>query len=307
MITAEQRIARRAGIGGSDAAKVVLGADDFGTALDVYASKVLDLPEEKGGAMNAGNHLEAAIRAMTAESLGMAIVEAPKTYIHPTRPYMLAHLDGLTADGGNLEAKALDWRKAKALGEPGTDFCLKHHFVQAQHQMEVTGLPWTYVSYLVSAFDLRVFVVERDPAIGRAIADAEEKFWNEHVLARIPPDGDVRSQLAFNAARWPKATGETLIVSPGSAAEGALIELREAKAAAKAAKQQVDAARVRVENIMGSAPRIEAAWGKATWLPSKSVAWSAVAKELRAPKDLIARHTSYGRTFRASLGADDDE
>ncbi len=307
MISAAQREARRKGVGGSDCAPIILGADDYRTVLDVYSSKVNDLPDETSTQLSAGNHLEPAIRAMAAEALGMAIVEAPKTYIHPTRPFMLAHLDGLAADGGNVEIKAIHWKKALALGEPGTDFCLRHHFLQSQHQMEVTGLPFTYVAYLCNAFDLRIFVVERDPVLGRAIADAEEKFWNQHVLARIPPAGDVKSQLAFNAARWPNATGEALVVAPGSAAEQALIELREAKAAVRAAKAQADAATARVQALMSDAPLLTCDFGKVSWKPSKSTSWSAVAKELRAPKDLIARHTSYGRTFRASLGADDDE
>ena len=308
MISAEQRERRRQGIGGSDAAKIVLGADDFGTALDVYASKVLPLaPDDENPTTRAGNILEPAIRALAAAQLGMAILEAPETYTHPKHGFMLAHLDGLAADGGNVELKALDWRKALRLGEPGTDLCLRPHFIQAQHQMEVTGLPWSYVTYFCGTFDLRIFVVERDREIGAMIAEREGKFWNDHVLARVPPPGDVASQLAFNAARWTKADGEALYAAPESSAEEALVELREAKAAVKAARALEDVAKARVQALMADSPLLECDFGRVSWKPSKSVAWAAVARELRAPKDLIAKHTTTGRTMRSSFDGNDDE
>ncbi len=305
-LTPAQRAMRRTLLGGSDAS--LLFGDDP-DPLRVFASKVLDdVPETSDATAELGTAFEPIVRERAAARLGLVIDAPTETIRHPKHAWMGANLDGRIKGGGLWEAKCIfDYRKSLRLGEPGTDEVLREHFFQVSHYLEVTDEPWAIVTYLIQGHREVDYVVERDRAIGAWMVEQEQKFWNEHVLARVPPAGDVKSQLAFNAARWPNATGEALVVAPGSAAEAALIELREAKIAAKAAKQQVDAARVRVENIMGSAPRIEATWGKATWLPSKSVAWSAVAKELRAPKDLIQRHTSVGRTFRASLGDGEDE
>ncbi len=306
MITAEQRQRRRQGIGASDAAAIVLGDDGFRTSLDVYAEKVFDLPDESDDQRAAGNILEPAIRELAARKLGVPIVPSPSTLVHPTRPWMIAHLDGEAGDGGVFEAKALDWRKAKLLGPEGTDACLRPHLVQVQHQLEVTGKPWGHVGYLVGPYDLRLYLVVRDEELGGMIAEAVTRFWHENVLARVPPEAESgEAQLRYNARAFSKGSSERLYADPGTPADEALRDLARARAATKAAKEIEKLAAARVQSLMGNARRIDCSFGHVTWSRGKSTAWASVVRELGgAPRALIDKHTKPSARFLPSFDGD---
>ncbi len=309
MITPAQRLARQKSIGSSDAAPVVLGADDYTDRLGVYASKVLPLPPDStGDAAEAGNLLEPAIRAMAARELGVAIVEAPDTFVHPTRPYMTANLDGLVADGGLCEIKSIDWRKAKELGEPGTDAVLPKWLVQTQHQLEVTGLPWAHVAAFVSAFDLRMFLVPRDRELGEMIAERERIFWHDNVLARVPPpETDPASALRY-AARLAR-TDDTLALDASTSAYEAMRELRDVKAQQKILKDLEALAKERIASFMGAARKVTCDLGSVSWTKEgKQTNWQAVARELGASAELVKKHTTTtARKFTPRFTADDGD
>lgn len=305
MISPEQRERRRLGIGGSDAAAIVLGSDGFRTRLDVYAEKVLDLPDKTDATREAGNILEPAIRALAAAHLGVEIAPDPTTRVHPNRPWMLVHLDGLAADGGAFEAKALDWRKAKQLGEQGTDECLRPHFFQVQHAMEVADLPWTHVAYLVGPYDLRLYVVERDRELGGILAEWEWLFWRDNVQARVPPVEEDPAAMLRWQMRARKTGDEALVVEPGTSAYEAMRELAGAMKLRKDAQRIEAAAKARVMAMMGDARKVTCDIGKVSWSRGKRVAWAAVAKALHPPKALIAEHTSTSERFLPSFEDDD--
>lgn len=306
MITAEQRQRRRQGIGASDSAAIILGDDGFRTVLDVYAEKVFELPDETNDQREAGNILEPAIRELAARKLGVPIRPSPQTFVHPTRPWMLAHLDGEVADGGVFEAKALDWRKAKLLGAEGTDQCLRQHLVQVQHQLEVTGKPWGHVGYLVGPYDLRLYLVVRDEELGGMIAETVGRFWHENVLARIPPEVESgEAQLRYNARAFATGTREVLYADPGTRAEEALRDLARARAATRAAKEVERLAAARVQTLMGNARRIDCSFGHVTWSRGKKTAWASVVRELGgAPRPLIDKHTKPSARFLPSFDGD---
>jgi predicted phage-related endonuclease len=219
---------------------------------------------------------------------------------------MLANLDGLTSDGGLFEAKAIDWRKAKDLGDEGTDWTLPGHFIQVQHYMEVKAIPFAHVAYFVGAFDLRLFVVMRDEELGGMLAEREGLWWRTHVEARVPPEPvDVDAALRFNRARFPEATADVLRVEAGTSAEEALRELRDARRARKAATDLEKLARARVESLMGSARRVECDFGHVTWSNGKTTAWAAVAREAGIPKSLAEKHTKPSRRFLPTFNGDE--
>lgn len=271
MITAAQRERRRQGVGGSDAAAIMLGADDYQTVLDVYCSKVFDAPDTASEVATIGNILEPAVRQIAALKLGVGVCEAPDTYVHPKHPWMLAHLDGDVDDGGIIECKAVDWRKAKNLGEPGSDFCLPGHYFQVQHQLEVTGRPWCHVAYFVSAFDVRLYLVMRDEEIGAAIVAKESAFWHDNVLARVPPDSDdAGARMRYLAMEHRgDARSAPLVVAAGTSAGEAVLALRDARAARFAAQAIEKACIARVQSIMGDATRLECPWGSVGWSAAK--------------------------------------
>jgi putative phage-type endonuclease len=308
-LTPEQFEARRRGIGGSDAPAVVGGIDTYRnhTAVDVYIAKVLGTVRETTPVMLRGHRAEPLIREIAADELGVRIDVPTETLVHPEHPWMLANLDGLTNDGGLFEAKSIDWRKARdELGEEGTDFVLPSHFIQVQHYMEVADLPFAHVVYFVSLDDVRYYVVYRDREIGEVLVDREGRFWRDHVEAQVPPAPvDVGAALRLTHAFYPRDTGEVLRAPAGSTAEAALLELRDARRARKAAAEVEKLARARVEALMGTARRIECDFGGVTWSNSSRTAWAAVAKEAGIPKALIQKHTKPGRRFLPSFTGDE--
>lgn len=245
----------------------MLGADDYQTVLDVYCSKVYDAPDTTDEVATIGNILEPAVRQIAALKLGVGVREAPDTYVHPKHSWMLAHLDGEVDDGGIIECKAVDWRKAKNLGEPGSDFCLPGHYLQVQHQLEVTGRPWCHVCYFVSAFDVRLYLVMRDEEIGAAIVAKESAFWHDNVLARVPPDSDdAEARMRYLAMEHRgDAKREVLTVAAGTSAYEALADLRDARRNRKMSEVSEKMAAARVQSIMGDSTRMVCDFGSVSW------------------------------------------
>jgi putative phage-type endonuclease len=306
-LSPEQREARRHVIGGSDASKL------FGpnpSPIKVYASKVLELDEDDtNDAAELGTEFEPIIRRRAALRLGVQI-DTPTTMItHPKYPWMGANLDGIiVGDRGIWEGKCLDLRKANRLGPVGTDHVLEEHFFQGQHYLEVGDYDWAAFTYLVGGNDERDFIVHRDREIGEWMVEEERRFWMNHVEPRIPPSAENPYELtAYLTRAYAKANGERLRAPPGSGAEEALRELRDKRAARKAALREEEVAKARVMSLMGAATVIECEFGRVAWNESRRAGWMDIAKALNAPRSLVEKHTKSSRRFTPRFDNDADD
>jgi putative phage-type endonuclease len=200
--TREQWLARRQkGIGGSDAAVVLLGRVYGRSAADLARAKRGEIVEDDspGEDLRRGNALEDDAVAEFELATGRE-VWAPADdderwngfwFDHPAVPYAYANLDGLLVpeDGGRpalldlvklrraepVEVKcprSANWYEIRDSGLPA------HYQIQAQHQMWVTGAPrvhfWIFNS---DAWRGLYIVLERDEAIIAALAAAVAAFW----------------------------------------------------------------------------------------------------------------------------------
>jgi putative phage-type endonuclease len=170
--------ARRAGIGSSDAA-AVLGVCPYRTAFQVWAEKrglmppPVETPAMRRGLLLEGHILDEAERLLECGTLCRQVFVA-----HPDRPWQLATLDGLTADGTLIvEAKTVGYRQAHLWGEPWTDEVPDAYLVQVQHQLAVTGIGRAAVVALIGGSDLNVYHVERDDRLIGQLVDLEAAFW----------------------------------------------------------------------------------------------------------------------------------
>lgn len=296
-LTPGQIAARRSGIGGSDAA-AICGKHPSKRPIHVYQSKVLGIETVSNERIEWGNELEPIIRRKAAERLGLKIDEPKETFKHPAHPWMLANLDGVCSDGALFEAKNLDLAQSGRLGPIGSDFVLPEHFIQVQHYMEVRDADLTHVAYLVGGNNLRLYDVPRDREIGRALIEIEGEFWHRHVLDEVPPpEDDPEIVKEFLDARYRKSSGKLLPADADSDVERLLARLALARAARRAAERDELVLTNEVKAVIGEDEGIECRFGRVTWKPSKRTAWAAVAREMRAPADLIARHTSTSRRF----------
>ena len=185
---------RRAGIGGSDAA-AVLGLNPYASPLSVYMDKVQGARGEQTLAMEVGSCLEPFLRKKFEERMKeekgceIHVQEVPCMLGNSHYPFMIANLDGqfthpelgkcgleLKTTGGFNRSK---WEK---------DHIPRHCYIQVQHYMAVTGLQHFYLGILIGNGIFSIKQVPRDQEIIQTIIKKQEHFWNNHVLARVPPD-----------------------------------------------------------------------------------------------------------------------
>jgi putative phage-type endonuclease len=203
--------ARRAGLGGSDAA-AVLEISPYASRLDVYAEKVgLAPPRVETEAMRIGLLMERPILGMYARRMpgGSDTAKfAEQVFVRSaTYPWMFATLDAMRFDGIVVEVKNVGWRMAG--------------------RVEVAAL--------IGGADVRVYPIERDERIIARIVEREAEFWERHVLAKVPPPATRAGDARALHALFPEPEGEVELgpelaeLADLFAGHGALIRLQEAQ------------------------------------------------------------------------------
>jgi putative phage-type endonuclease len=218
---AEWLEARRAGLGGSDAA-AVLEISPYASRLDVYAEKVGQAPPRvETEAMRIGLLMERPILSMYArrmdESCDTAKFAEQVFVRSAAHPWMFATLDALRFDGIVVEVKNVGWRMADRWGEDGTDEVPDYYLCQCFHQMAVAGAERVEVAALIGGADFRVYPIERDDRIIARIVEREAEFWERHVLAKVPPPATRASDARALHALFPEPEGEVEL--PAKAAD----------------------------------------------------------------------------------------
>lgn len=175
---------RRSGIGGSDVAAIV-GLSKWRTPTDVYNSKIEAPVDNDNASMEWGRRLEPVIREKYAEAVGMSVDTPPFMFRHQEHKFMIADVDGIRADGRIVEIKTA--RTQQGWGEDGTDEIPDYYKTQVQHYMTVLGATSCDVAVLIGASDFRIYTIEHDPELEELLIDAENEFWNEHVVPQVPP------------------------------------------------------------------------------------------------------------------------
>jgi putative phage-type endonuclease len=237
--------ARRSGIGSSDAPRI-LGVSPSGSAISVYAEKLLDPEQEQeqdqAEPLRWGHLLEPLILQRAAQEIGGVAREAGQLYQSAERPWQLATLDGWMADGKGppapceaklVAARAADWSE----GLP------PYVGAQVQHQLAVLGAPRAYVAALivVPSFRFQLHIVDRDDAfLAETLLPAEEELWQRVQEKRPPTSHTSRYELAALRRLWTSKEGK---VARLSYADGQFVTaLEQARAAKKAAQEEEDAA-----------------------------------------------------------------
>ena len=270
-LTAEQREARRQGIGGSDAAAVV-GRHPYVSPLALWLDKVHGREVVENERMEAGNRLEPVIREWAADLLGQSVSVPPATIYHPLTKRMLVNLDGLLSDGRVLECKSIDGLQWRAMGDEDlVDGCARAHWWQVQHAMEVSDAPGAVVAYLVNGHTMELRPVERDRAIGKALREHIVRWWTRHVEGNEPPTqgtaDDRMSLLERLHAR--ESAGMLATTDPDLVALARQYEA--ASKAIEAANAHRDGIKADLCTVIGAAEGLDfgKAVGKVTWKANK--------------------------------------
>jgi putative phage-type endonuclease len=278
--------ARQQGIGASDAA-AVLNLSPWGTPLSVYQSKVEPIEEEVSGSLPAwlGLRLEDVVAELFTARTGIRTRRDNLLHVHPEDPWMVAHTDyrALGDPSSLVECKTQSYRAGWGDDEDTEDVPV-HYWIQAQHEMFVTGATVCHVPVLFGLQEFRSYTVPRNDEFLETWRQAASEFWHTYVVPRIPPplEGDSFSKRLVRA-RWPEHDGTLKMLPPER--ELLVLRLRDEMGKLKEQDNVVETLKHRIEDLIGDAAGIEGPWGKITWKQTKDkviVEWEQVAETYRA-------------------------
>ena len=202
---------RRSGIGGSDIG-AICGVSPWRSPLDVYYDKIEELPASENNtpfptgenkALYWGAVHEAAIAEAYTVVTGRKLMRYNRLLVHSKYAWLIGDVDRLAwcADGTRpfnaktgevhtdtgIEIKTARF-KSEEWGDEGSDNIPLSYFFQVQWYME--NLPTVQrfeIPALFGGSDLQIFIVHRDDALIAKLIEIGDDFWNNHVLAHVPP------------------------------------------------------------------------------------------------------------------------
>ena len=268
-LTAEQREARRQGIGGSDAAAVV-GRHPYVTPLALWLDKVHGREVVENERMEWGNRLESAIREAAADFLRESVSVPPDTFVHPETPIMRANVDGILESGRILECKNIDGLAWRMADDDLVDGVLRHHWYQVQHYAEVLDAPGAVVAYLVGGNDLQLRHVERDRTFGKALRLREAAWWERHVVGNVPPENGTPDDRMSLLERLHARESAGMLKTDAESVIALAREYDDCRKAVALAEGNLDVAKANLCSVIGAASGLDfGEHGKVTWKANK--------------------------------------
>ena len=260
---------RKKGIGGSDVS-AILGINKWASAIELWLDKTNQKndPVEVNEAMQWGTILEPIIRDHFAAVTGKAVMEVKAMLQHPDYPFMLADVDGVTADdNGNpaiLEIKTASEYKR----DEWSDGVPTYYQTQVQHYLCVTGVSKAYVAVLIGGNSFRIYEVDANPEVQQMLIAVEKNFWDK-VQNMIRPDMDGSDAAKDLLDQIYRGGVEEEIILPEEAVEwvDAYIEASAEEDNAKAKKQE---ASNHLKEIMGDYDKASCMGHSISWKPVTS-------------------------------------
>lgn len=179
---------RKRGITGTDAGAIT-GLNPYVSAFQVYNDKISDeIQEFDNESMRQGRDMEEYVAFRFEEETGLKVRRANAIYQNEEHPFMLADFDRLiVGQKAGLECKTVSpysadkWKNGKIP---------LHYQMQVQHYLAVSGYDCWYIAALIFGNEFIIRKIERDEELIQYLITIEERFWNEHVLARVLPSPD---------------------------------------------------------------------------------------------------------------------
>ncbi len=190
------------GLGGTDIG-VILGLSTYKTPLELWSELVSgeQPPSRDHIHLRFGQHAESFIASEYERSTGLFTVGHAPALFHNKHGFMFGHVDRFVTetpdtaafvDGTVVADKILECKTSSAFnktdwGEPGTDQVPPQYLVQCAWYMAITECNSVDLAVLIGNNDFRIFCIDRDLELEGLIISHALSFWDEHVLAKIPP------------------------------------------------------------------------------------------------------------------------
>lgn len=202
---------RKSGIGGSDAS-AILGFNKWKSAFQLYIEKTSDFVEEIDNEfVYWGNILEDLVAQEFVKRTEKKVQRVNRMLRHPDYPFMTANLDRrVVGEKAILECKTTSaYNKDAWEGDdiPAAYIC------QLQHYLAVTGFEKAYIAVLIGGNNFVWKEVERDDEFIDLMIEREKDFWENHVLANVPPPIDgTQSAAEFISKMFPQDDGSAIML-----------------------------------------------------------------------------------------------
>ncbi len=274
-LTPEQISNRAAALGGSDCA-AALGVSRFKTARKLYHEKRGELPVEieETDWLRFGTFCEPYVRQRYAEMTHRIVRLPAGTLVHPQYDWMIAHVDGFSAEGfdfdsqqtyfGRDEFRGYEGKTAFMLrdyGDEGTDQIPTDALLQCQHYTIVTGWPVFDVGVLGGAGRVKLYEICADEEMQSMIVEGEAEFMRRVIEGDPPPlDYEHRTALDLLKRLYPGTNGKRI-----KATDQAMqwrVEMDEASELEKQGKATRKAYQARLLELMGEAALLDFSDGK---------------------------------------------
>lgn len=202
---------RKSGIGGSDAS-AILGFNKWKSAFQLYIEKTSDFVEEIDNEfVYWGNVLEDLVAQEFSKRTEKKVQRVNRMLRHSDYPFMTANLDRrVVGEKAILECKTTStYNKDAWEGDdiPAAYIC------QLQHYLAVTGFEKAYIAVLIGGNNFVWKEVERDDEFIDLMIEREKDFWENHVLANVPPPIDgTPSAAEFISKMFPQDDGSAIML-----------------------------------------------------------------------------------------------
>ena len=239
---------RRKGIGGSDAAAVA-GLSPWKSPVEVWLEKTGQVePEEPGEAAYWGTVLEDVVAQEFSKRTGFRVRRRNAILKHPQYEWMIANVDRmLVGSSEGLECKTTSASQAK---EWEGDEIPAQYIVQVQHYMAVTGAKAWWLAVLIGGQKFIHKRIERDDELIQQLIEIEKDFWENHVLANVPPELDGSpASTELVKKMYPQATLPS--VDLPSQAKELIEELENVKADIKILEEQKNECENKLKQLLG--------------------------------------------------------
>ena len=192
---------RLTGLGGSDLG-AILGLNPWRTPFQVYQEKTGQAEPFTGNLQTRfGSYAEEFVAREYCEQTGRQVQRFNAML---RRGNIIGHVDRLVIPEGAKRAswrdqvrtdRGLEAKTANAFaagrdsewGESHTDQVPESYLVQVAAYQALTGCQYWDLAVLFGNQEFRIYHLTRDLELESLILEAADKFWRDHVLARIPP------------------------------------------------------------------------------------------------------------------------
>lgn len=184
------------GIGGSMAASI-LGFDPYRSNVDAYLFLTNEEFREAQRkeidnkmCVKIGSALETIIANQVSQDKGWILAENTEAIRDKEHDFLLGHIDReILKEKAILEIKARGNYGMREYGDEDSDQIKDSEHIQIMHYLMLTGYETGYLAVLDLAHSvIRYFTIKRDEMMITIMRHHLVKFWNEHVIPRVPPE-----------------------------------------------------------------------------------------------------------------------